>query len=85
MTCAEIFDLIKVVCEFENWPDLFLAALTLYPLLLHAVCLICFVSSDRASQPSPFVNTPTGALALSGVVSGYDLSSETCFSLCRPS
>ena len=73
MTCAEIFDLIKVVCEFENWPDLFLAALTLYSLLLHAVCLICFGSSDRASQPFPFANTPTGCFSpFRSEVSGYE-------------
>ena len=32
MACAKIFDSVKVVCEYGSWPDLFLAALTLYPL-----------------------------------------------------
>ena len=38
MACAKIFDSVKVVCEYGSWPDLFLAALTLYPLFfIHAV------------------------------------------------
>ena len=47
--------------------------------------VICFGSSDRASQPFPFVNTLTGCFSpFRSRVSGYDLSSETCISLCRP-
>ena len=49
------------------------------------MCLICFGSSGRASQPFPFANTPTGCFSpFRSEVSGYDLSSETCISPCRP-
>ena len=58
-------------CQHLIW---FSAALTCVVCLFMLSCVPCFGSSDRATQPFPRVDTPTGCFSLSRRGSVVDLS-----------